>query len=607
MKRTTLLLLAVLVGLVGCTGSRAPAKATPEDARKFVEKAEAELLELSNAASRASWVQQTHITDDTESLAAAAAEKLTNATVAFAKQTAQFDGLTLPPDVARKLKLLKLAVTIATPADAKESTELTQISTRMESTYGKGKYCPAGPQAPEKCLDVQQLSAILARSMNPAELLDAWTGWHKIAPPIRPDFKRYVELSNKGAREMGFADTGAMWRSKYDMPADAFAKEVDRLWEQVKPLYVALHAYTRSRLRMRYGDAVVPKQGPIPAHLLGNMWGQTWDNLYPLLAPPNADPGFDLSQIIQAKKIDPREMVRFGERFYVSLGFKPLPDTFWTRSLLTKPRDREVVCHASAWDVDNVDDLRIKMCIEPTGEDFYTIHHELGHNYYQRAYNQQSFLFRDSANDGFHEAIGDTIQLSVTPDYLVKAGLLAVPTDPSRDIGVLLKRALEKVAFLPFGLMIDQWRWQVFSGQVQPDDYNKAWWNLRMQYQGMVPPVPRTEADFDPGAKYHVPSSTPYTRYFLAHILQFQFHRALAIKAGCDLKTTPLHRCSIHDSKMAGKALGDMLALGVSKPWPDALEAMTGKREMDATAILDYFSPLKKWLDEQNAGQPIGW
>lgn len=598
---------ALVLCLAGCGGSATPVKATPEEARKFVEKAEAELLELSNAAGRAAWVQQTHITDDTEALAAAAAEKFTNATVAYAKQAGQFEGAALPPDVARKLRLLKLSVTIATPAAPKESTELTQITTRMESTYGKGKYCPAGPQAPEKCLDVQQLSAILAKSMNPAELLDAWSGWHKISPPMRADYKRYVELANKGAREMGFADTGAMWRSKYDMAPDAFAKEVDRLWDQVKPLYVSLHTYTRNKLRMRYGDGVVKKDGPIPAHLLGNMWGQSWDNLYPLLAPPNADPGFDLSQIIQARKMDAREMVRLGERFYVSLGFKPLPDTFWTRSLLTKPQDRDVVCHASAWDVDNVDDLRIKMCIEPTGEDFYTIHHELGHNYYQRAYNQQPFLFRDSANDGFHEAIGDTIQLSVTPDYLVKAGLLNYAPDASRDVGVLLKRALEKVAFLPFGLMIDQWRWQVFSGQVQPDDYNKAWWSLRLKYQGMTPPVARGEADFDPGAKYHVPSSTPYTRYFLAHILQFQLHRALAKKAGCDLAATPLHRCSIYDSKVAGKALGDLLALGLSKPWPDALEAMTGKRELDATAILDYFAPLQKWLDEQNAGQQAGW
>jgi len=599
--------LAAALLCASCNGPNTPVKASPEDARLFVEKTEADLLELSSAASRAAWVQQTHITDDTEALAAAANERLTNAMVAAAKQATRFDGLTVPSDVARKLKILKTAVTIATPNDAKESAELTTLATRMESTYGRGKYCPEGPQKPEECKDIQQLSAILAVGWNPRELLDTWNGWHKISPPMRADFKRYVELANKGAREMGFADTGALWRSKYDMPPADFAKEVDRLWEQVKPLYVSLHAYARTKMRQRWGDKVVKAEGPVPAHLFGNMWAQSWENLNPVLAPPYSDPGFDLTQIMQGRRFDAPTMVRYGERFYTSLGLKPLPDTFWTRSLFTKPRDREVVCHASAWDVDNADDLRIKMCIEPTGEDFYTIHHELGHNYYQRAYNQQPYLFRDSANDGFHEAIGDTIQLSVTPEYLLKAGLINFAPDASRDLGVLMKRALEKVAFLPFGLVVDQWRWKVFAGEITPADYNRTWWELRAKYQGVAPPNARSENDFDPGAKYHIPSSTPYMRYFLAHILQFQFHRALALKAGCDLKTTPLHRCSIHDSKVAGKALSDMLALGLSKPWPEALEAMTGKREMDATAILDYFAPLKKWLDEQNADQPIGW
>ena len=239
---------------------------------------------------------------------------------------------------------------------------------------------------------------------------------------MRQEFARYVELGNKGARELGFADMGAMWRSKYDMPPDAFAKELDRLWEQVRPLYVSLHAYVRSRLREKYGD-VVPANGPIPAHLLGNMWAQEWDNIYPLVAPKDADPGYDLTEILKDRKTDALQMVRYGEGFFTSLGFAPLPKTFWERSLFVKPRDREVVCHASAWDVDYVDDLRLKMCIDITAEDFVTIHHELGHNFYQRAYDQQPFLFRDSANDGFHEAIGDTIALSVTPEYLVKLGL----------------------------------------------------------------------------------------------------------------------------------------------------------------------------------------
>jgi len=386
-----------------------------------------------------------------------------------------------------------------------------------------------------------------------------------------------------------------------DMPPDDFAREVDRLWEQVRPLYVSLHAYVRNKLREKYGDAVVPANGPIPAHLLGNMWAQTWDNVYPLVAPKDADPGLDLTGILKARKTDWRQMVLYGQGFFASLGFAPLPQTFWERSLFLKPRDREVVCHASAWDIDFVDDLRLKMCIDITGEDFATIHHELGHNFYQRAYDQQPFLFRDSANDGFHEAIGDTIALSITPEYLVKLGFLDRPTDPSKDIGLLLQRALDKVAFLPFGLLIDQWRWKVFSGAIAPERYNATWWELRRKYQGVDAPVERSERDFDPGAKYHVPANVPYTRYFLADILQFQFHRALARAAGC---TGPLHRCSIYGNKEAGQKLAKMLEMGQSRPWPDALEALTGQRQMDASAIRDYFAPLQKWLDEQNQGKP---
>jgi peptidyl-dipeptidase A len=420
---------------------------------------------------------------------------------------------------------------------------------------------------------------------------------------MRKDYARFVELSNKGARELGFADTGAMWRAKYDMPPDEFTKELDRLWDQVRPLYLKLHAYVRMKLRDKYGD-IVPANGPIPAHLLGNIWAQEWGNVYPLVASASADPGFSLTDILERRKTDPVDMARMGERFFTSLGFEPLPQTFWERSLLTRPRDREVVCHASAWDVDFESDVRIKMCIEPTAVDFTTIHHELGHNFYQRAYKGQPVVLRDSANDGFHEAIGDTVALSVTPEYLVQIGLLDKAPDASRDVGLLLRDALDKIAFLPFGLLIDQWRWKVFSGEVPPDGYNKAWWDLRLQYQGVAPASPRGEEWFDPGAKYHVPDNTPYTRYFLARIMQFQFHRALTKIAGC---TAPLHRCSIYGSKEAGQRLNAMLEMGQSRPWPDALEALTGTREMDATAILDYFAPLSAWLDEQIEGQPVGW
>jgi peptidyl-dipeptidase A len=420
---------------------------------------------------------------------------------------------------------------------------------------------------------------------------------------MRKDYRRFVELSNKGAKELGFADTGAMWRAKYDMPPDDFTGELDRLWAQVRPLYLKLHAYVRMKLHEHYGDAV-PASGPIPAHLLGNLWAQEWSNIYPVVAPKHADPGYSLTDILKTRKMQTLDMIRTGERFYTSLGFAPLPKTFWERSLFVRPRDREVVCHASAWVIDLESDVRIKMCIEQTGEDFTTIHHELGHNYYQRAYKDQPELFRDSANDGFHEAIGDTIALSVTPEYLVKIGLLGKAPDASRDIGLLMTKALEKIGFLPFGLVIDQWRWKVFAGEVPPAAYNKAWWDLRLKYQGVAPPSPRGEEFFDPGAKYHVPDNTPYTRYFLADILQFQFHRALSKTAGC---TLPLNRCSIYESQPAGQRLNAMLSMGLSRPWPEALDALTGAKQMDATAILDYFAPLSTWLDGQLAGKQVGW
>ena len=587
---------ALLSTLLAC-GSQKP---TPEDAKKFIDEAEQKLMALGVDAARADWTKSTYITDDSEAVSAKLDERAIAAQVQDAKDSTRFDGLTLDPVTARKIKLLRLSLPLATPSDPKESEELTRIVSGMEGTYGKGKYCPKGP---DSCKDLDALSKILAQSRDPKQLLDAWTGWHEISKPMRKDYTRYVELANKGAQQLGFKDDGAMWRSKYDMPPDDFSKELDRLWEQVRPLYLSLHAYVRSRLRAKYGD-LVPANGPIPADLLGNMWAQDWDNIYPLVQPPNADPGYDLTAILKQHHTDWKQMVKYGENFFVSLGFAPLPQTFWERSMFLKPRDRDVVCHASAWDVDNVEDLRLKLCIDITGEDFLTIHHELGHNFYQRAYDKQPPSFRDSANDGFHEAIGDTIALSVTPEYLVKIGLLNKAPDPSKDIGLLLHRALEKIAFLPFGLMIDEWRWKVFSGEIPPDKYNQAWWDLRLKYQGVAPPAPRSEADFDPGAKYHVAANVPYMRYFLADILQFQFHRALSQAAGC---TGPLNRCSIYGNKAAGDKLNAMLEMGLSRPWQDALEKIAGTRQMDATAILDYFAPLQKWLDEQNKGKPVGW
>lgn len=604
---STLTIAASIAGsAIVLTAQNAPAlpraAAPAAEARRFLDQANSDLLRLGTTANRAGWVQATYITSDTEALAAQANEILLNAVTNYAKQARRFDTLALPPGERRQMDVLKNSLTMSAPPDPKEAEELTRLVASMEGAYGSGKYCPNGATG-EACLDIEAITKVMAESRDATRLQEAWEGWHTIAVPMRRDYARFVALSNRGAAALGYPDTGAMWRGKYDMPPDAFAQELDRLWEQLRPLYLSLHTYVRSRLHEKYG-AIVPERGPIPAHLLGNLWQQDWSNVYELVAPTGATQAFSLTANLEAKKTAPLEMVRIGERFFTSLGFQPLPKTFWDRSLFLKPRDRDVVCHASAWDIDLVDDVRIKMCIDVNEEDFTTIHHELGHNFYQRAYSTLPTILRDSANDGFHEAVGDTLALSVTPEYLVKIGLLDSAPDASADTGLLLKAALERLAFLPFGLLVDQWRWQVFSGRIAPSEYNRAWWNLKLKYQGVAPSTPRGETFFDPGAKYHVPANTPYARYFLARILQFQFHRALARQAGC---TAPLHRCSIYGSTEAGQRLKAMLEMGASKPWPDALEALTGERQMDASAMADYFAPLKTWLDEQNRGKPSGW
>ncbi len=574
---------------------------TAAEAKAFIESAEQTLEVLGRRSAFSSWAAQTNLNYSTEWLSADAEQAFSASAAKLAKTAVRFDKLALDPSLRRKFLALKLVVSSPAPPDLKDQKELADTKVWLDSTYGKGKYCPASTTT---CLTLDDLEETLRSSRDPAALLDAWQGWRTISPVMRPKYERFVELSNSGARDLGFRDTAHLWRSGYDMTPEEFAAEMDRVWSQTKPLYEALHAYVRRRLQDKYGQGIIGEDGLIPQQLTGNMWGQSWENIYNLVAPPKAKPAFDLTALLKKAKLDEKKMVEYGEGFFTSLGMEKLPPTFWERSMFTRPRDREVVCHASAWDVENSSDLRIKMCIKINAEDFVTIHHELGHNYYQRAYEKQPYLFRGSANDGFHEALGDTIALSVTPEYLNQVGLLKTVPGPEGDIDLLLQKALEKIAFQPFGILMDKWRWDVFTGKITPYEYNKAWWDLVRKYQGLKPGNIRTEKDFDPGAKYHIPGNTPYARYFLANVYQFQFYRALCKQRG---HTGPLHRCSFYGDKVAGKRLGDMMAMGASRPWPDALEAMTGSRQMDATAILEYFAPLQAWLDEQNKGQAVGW
>ncbi len=584
------------------TASAPEAAATPtETAAEFVARANAELEELGRELGAANWVRATYITEDTAIIAAAAAQKYAKWHSEMVQQALAYEGEALDPSTRRAIELLKLGTSAPSPNDAAKRKELADITTEIKGLYGAGKYC----RTPDDCIPGSELELLMADARDFDELLEYWTGWRGISVPMRDKYARFIELANEGARELGYGDLGQMWRSNYDMTPDEFEAEAAKLWDQVKPLYDALHCHVRAQLGEIYGEDKVPQDGPIPAHLLGNMWAQQWGGIYDLMEPYPGVGDIDVDSTLKTRNYSPQEMVRSAENFYVSLGMPRLPDTFWERSQFSKPRDREVVCHASAWGLDGGNDLRIKMCIEPTYEMLRVIYHELGHNYYQGAYKDLPPLFRSGAHDGFHEAIGDTVTLSMTPGYLADVGLVGSAED-SREavINRQMQMALDSIAFLPFGKLIDEWRWGVFSGEITPDNYNQAWWDLRTKYQGIVPPVERTEADFDPGAKYHIPANVPYSRYFLARILQFQFQRTLCEIAGHD---GDLASCSIFGSEEAGDRFYAMMASGQSEPWQDALEKLTGTREMDATAIIDYFAPLMGYLEEKNANRSCGW
>lgn len=619
MKRllmTAAALCALGTGLAGCAGmmdaqvqtaGAAPAAAaerfpaTPAGAAAFIADAETRLAELSEYAARVAWVRATYITHDTMWLESRANAEFTELGVQLATEAARFNDVEVDETLRRKLDLLRGGLVLPAPNRPGAAAELSEIATRLDSTYATGRFEFNG-----EMITLDDASELLASSRDPNVTKALYEGWRTISPPMRDDYARLVEIANEGSRDLGYADTGALWRSGYDMNPDAFAAETDRLWEQVRPFYENLHCYVRGRLNARYGDQVQPDRGPIRADLLGNMWSQQWGNIYDVVAPTNLpESSYDLTELLVAAGYDAEQIARTSERFYTSVGLDPLPQTFWDRSQIVRPEGREVVCHASAWNLDNLDDLRIKMCTRVNAEDFQTMHHELGHNYYQRAYNRQPFLFRNGANDGFHEAIGDFAALSAsTPTYLNQIGLLDTVPGEDEDIPFLLKMALDKIAFLPFGLMVDRWRWDVFSGEVTPAEYNDAWSANMLRYQGLVPPGPRPANAFDPGAKYHVPGNTPYTRYFLAHIYQFQFHRAACRMAGWE---GPLHRCSIYGNEEVGRRFNAMMEMGQSRPWPEAMAAFTGERGNDASAVADYFAPLNVWLTEQNRGRDCGW
>eukprot|EP01095_Lingulamoeba_sp_RSL-Kostka_P017815 TRINITY_DN9498_c0_g1_i1.p1 TRINITY_DN9498_c0_g1~~TRINITY_DN9498_c0_g1_i1.p1 ORF type:complete len:723 (-),score=260.59 TRINITY_DN9498_c0_g1_i1:106-2274(-) len=521
----------------------------------------------------------------------------------------------------RELYLLRVLNDIPPLKDEDDNEQLSKLIADMSGIYSTNTIAlPGGGTG-----YLTDAEDFMANSFNYTQLGLVWYEWRYGVRSMKSKYEQMVELSNKGAQQIEFNDTGDLWKSRFDMSAKDFEKLVDKLWNDLKPLYSSLHCYVRSRLNTFYNeqnsqivfdgidqDGNEVFQEPIPAHILGNMWAQDWSNIYDIVVPfPEASTP-DISPQLQDKT--PVNMVQYAENFFSSLGLGDLPHKFWDHSMLSKPEDKDVVCHASAWDIDrgneeSDEDVRLKMCIEKTQSDLITIHHELGHIYYYKQYRTQPQLFRNGANNGFHEGIGDTIALSTTPDYFQKIDLLPdFVSDEKSDMNQLMMKGLEKIAFLPFGLLIDKWRWDVFSGKTKPEDYTNDWWYYRNYYQGVQTPFVLSEEDFHPGAKFHVPSDVPYIRYFLAAIYQFQFHEALCKLAGHE---GPLYKCSIYESEEAGAKLKEMLSLGASKPWQEALGVILDQEDADisASSLLKYFKPLHDWLNDQIDSQDLqcGW
>ncbi|KAJ6660556.1 hypothetical protein lerEdw1_017553 [Lerista edwardsae] len=583
-------------------------------ANSFLEEYNSTAEVVWNAYTEASWSYNTDITETNKQIMLEKNLAMSNHTLQYGLQARQFDSTDFQdPKVKRILKKLSDIERAALPADELNednnqisySFQYNQLLSDMETTYSVAKICDSGKNC--KALD-PELTDIMAHSRDYNELLHSWKGWRDASGKnIRAQFKRYVQLSNKAARLNGHTDNGAFWRSLYETPS--FENDLEKIWQELQPLYLNLHAYVRRALYKKYGADYINPKGPIPAHLLGNMWAQSWANIFDLVMPfPNAIK-VDATPAMKKQGWTPKMMFNESDNFFRSLGLLPMPPEFWSKSMLEKPTDgREVVCHASAWDFYNRKDFRIKQCTVVNMDDLITVHHEMGHVQYFLQYKDLPITFRDGANPGFHEAIGDVMALSVsTPKHLYSIKLLdQVEDNWESDINYLMSIALDKIAFLPFGYLMDQWRWKVFDGRIKDDEYNQQWWNLRLKYQGLCPPVSRSEDDFDPGAKYHIPANVPYVRYFVSFIIQFQFHQALCRAAG---HTGPLHKCDIYGSTEAGRILGEAMKLGYSEPWPEAMQLITGQPNMSAEALMTYFQPLTDWLVAENIrnGETLGW
>ncbi|ESO94196.1 hypothetical protein LOTGIDRAFT_215685 [Lottia gigantea] len=587
------------VAVIGTTKTQGSEQA---DAKKWLKEYNIVFGKILNNQVRAEYTYNTDITDEHQKEQVTANVEM----AAFLKEASQnassFNWKKFKDaDIKRQMKKIS-DIGPSALKEHKKVEELNKALSDMQSIYSK-----ATVFLQNKTMNLEPgLTELFASSRDYDLLTEGWKLWRDASgAKMKTLYQRMVELSNEGSKENGYHDTGAFWRTDYE--DDNFQDTVEELLVQLKPIYTELHTYIRKKLKDLYGADKFPKTGQIPAHILGNMWAQTWNNIYSLVIPYPNKPSVDVTDALKEQNFTATRMFRTAEHFFKSIGLDAMPATFWNGSMIERPSDgRDVVCYAAAWDMGDGKDFRIKMCTDITMEDLITIHHEMGHVEYFLQYKDQPSVFRDGANPGFHEAIGDTIALSVsTPKHLRKIGLLpAGENDYEADINYLMKIALEKIAFLPFGYLIDQWRWSVFSGETTPDNYNRKWWDLRCKYQGISPPVKRTEEDFDPGAKYHVAANVPYIRYFISFVIQFQFHQSLCREAN---QTGPLHTCDIYNSLQAGTKLKNMLKLGSSVQWQDAMELITGQRKMEVGPLLEYFKPLMEWLEKKNGGDGESW
>jgi len=595
-------------------GAGVHSRDTESQAADFIAKAELELQVITISSTFDEWDYATNINEETKKKKTKSSEEYSKLSKKLGKEAQSFDLNQIQDyDVKRKLNMLKNIGTAALPED--KLSEFLDLTTSMAEMYSTAKVPSRDNRRHQLSLE-PEVSEVMARSRDPEELRYYWEQWRRATGERMGDqYRQYIDLYNEAATLNGFSDASQMKVDPYE--SATFQQEMEATWQGLKPLYEQLHAYVRHKLHRYYGDRVMEATGAMPAHILGNMWAQQWNNIADLVKPYPDKPSIDVTEAMVKQGWTPKVMFEKADDFFQSLGLRRVPAEFWSGSMIERPEDgREVICHASAWDFYNAKDFRIKQCTRVTQEDFITVNHEMGHIQYQMQYSNLSHLYRDGANPGFHEGVADILSLAVdTGTYYQKLGLLSPDLDISDEetnINILFDMALKRVAFLPFAYLVDKYRWDLYSGRVAREDMNCHWWKLRSEIQGLRPPSQRSSAQFDAGSKFHVAADIGYVRYFTAFIYEFQFYRELCLASGKYVPgdpSKPLHQCNFYGSKAAGAKLREMLRMGASRPWKEVMEVMTGEPRMDTAAIREYFRPLEAWLEAENTrhGVRVGW